>query len=283
MQKADVRFGPAGIPIQCEGKSTIEGVKCCAELGLRAMEMEFVQGVRLNEKNAQEIEKVAKDLDISLSSHAPYFINFCSKENAKIQNSIRNLFEAAKITAAAGGRITVFHPGFYQKQPPYEAYAAAKKSITEAYEKIKAAGAGKVILGAETVGKKSAFGGFEEVVRLAKELEFVQPVLDFAHMHARRDFVIKTEEDYRKIFAILEKELGDYVNHFHSHFSEIKYSDKGELYHLPLGTNNEPPIKPLLKVIVENGYKGTIICETPKLDIDAQAMQKIYDTINTTR
>ena len=103
-KKADVRFGPAGIPIQCEGKSTIEGIKCCAELGLRAMEMEFVQGVRLNEKNAHEINKVARDLDISLSSHAPYFINFCSKEKAKIQNSIRNLFEACLLYTSPSPR-----------------------------------------------------------------------------------------------------------------------------------------------------------------------------------
>jgi len=274
---ADVCFGPAGIPIQCDGNSTLDGVKCCAELGLRAMEMEFVQGVRLKEKDAKEVGVAASELGISLSSHAPYFINFCSKEKTKVDNSIRNLFQSAAITAAAGGRITVFHPGFYQKQPPEEAYAAAKKNLLETYEKIKAAKADKVILGAETVGKKSAFGGFYEVVKLASELDFVQPVLDFAHMHARRDFLIKNEEDYRKIFGVLEKELGDYVNHFHSHFSEIKYSEKGELSHLPLGTNKEPPIEPLIRVIVENGYGGTIICETPKLDIDAQKMQRLYE------
>lgn len=278
-KKPDIRFGPAGIPIQCDGRSTLEGVKCCAQLGLRAMEMEFVQGVRLKEKDAEIIGKVAEEVDVCLSSHAPYFINFCSKEKIKVANSIRNLFQSAVITAAARGRITVFHPGFYQKQSPEEAYAAAKKNLLEAYEKIRSAKAGKVILGAETVGKKSAFGGFHEVVRLAAELDFVQPVLDFAHMHARRDFLIRNEEDYRRIFGILENELGDYVNHFHSHFSEIKYSDKGELSHLPLGTNNEPPIEPLLRVVAENGYSGAIICETPKLDMDAQKMQKIYERL----
>ncbi|MEM4166334.1 MAG: TIM barrel protein [Candidatus Bilamarchaeaceae archaeon] len=275
-KKESVRFGPAGIPIQCEGRSTLDGVRCCYELGLKAMEMEFVQGVRLNKNAAAEVGKVAEQLDISLSSHAPYFINFCSKEEKKIKNSIRNLVEAAVATASAKGSITVFHPGFYQGQEKEEAYQRAKKNIMAAYEKVKEAGAEKVILGAETVGKKSAFGGFEEVVRLASELEYVQPVLDFAHMHARRDFIIKGVDDYRKIFEILEKKLGDYVHHFHSHFSEIRYSEKGELSHLPLGTNNEPPIEPLLKVIVENGYSGTIICETPQLDIDAQKMQKIY-------
>ena len=273
---AKVRFGPAGVPIQCDGSSTLDGVKCCAELQLDAMEMEFVQGVRLSEESALEIAAVAKHLDISLSSHAPYFINFCSREASKIELSTRNLLQAARITHAAGGRITVFHPGFYQKQKPEDAYAAAKKHLAEAHEKIVAEGAAAVILGAETVGKKSAFGGLEENVRLSQELGFVQPVLDFAHIHARGDVRLKTEDDYMKIFSLLEQRLGDYVQHFHAHFSEVSYSDKGEQYHLPLGAKNEPPLQPLLKVLAENGYGGTIICETPKIDIDAQLMKEKY-------
>ncbi|MFH1394493.1 MAG: TIM barrel protein [Candidatus Micrarchaeota archaeon] len=268
-----VRFGPAGIPIQCEGKSTLEGVRCCSRLGLTAMEMEFVQGVRLKEPAAREIGKAAKELGIMLSSHAPYFINFCSDEKQKIANSVRNLLESARITAAAGGRITVFHPGFYQTRSPEEAYANAKKNIMEAAEKL---GGGKVVLGAETVGKKGSFGGLDEVIRLSQDIPAVQPVLDFAHLHARGDFRLENEDDYRKLFSHIEKELPGYMNHFHAHFSEINYTDKGERNHLPLGTNNEPPFRPLMKVLSQSGYCGVIICETPKIDLDAQKMQKFY-------
>jgi len=276
--KARVRFGPAGVPIQCKGSGTLDGVKCCRELGLDAMEMEFVQGVRLGKKAAGEIGKTAKELDISLSSHAPYFINFCSKDKTKIATSTRNLKQAAEITDAAGGGITVFHPGYYQGQTKEEAYKVALKNIREVAEwakenKIKA------LLGAETVGKKSQFGGFDEAIRLSKAVSGVVPVLDFAHLHARGDFKFKTAGDYRKMFDILEKELKPYVKNFHFHFSEVEYGEKGERHHLPLGTRNEPPFEPLLRVIVENGYSGTIICETPEIDLDAQKMQKTYNKL----
>ncbi|MEK6979683.1 MAG: TIM barrel protein [Candidatus Micrarchaeota archaeon] len=269
-----IRFGPAGIPIQCEG-GTLEGVKCCAELGLRAMEMEFVQGVRMKEAQAKSIKPIAESLDVSLSSHAPYFVNLCSTEEEKIRNSRRNIFEAAQATSWAGGRITVFHPGFYQKLSKDVAYGIAKKNLEELHEKIDSHGI-KIILGAETVGKPTQFGGFEEVIRLSEELGFVEPVLDFSHLHARRDFNIRSEREYVEIFKQLESRLGDYVHHFHSHFSEINYTEKGERNHLPLGTNNEPPFKPLIKVLSENGYSGTIICESPKLEYDALLMQKEY-------
>jgi endonuclease IV len=31
-----------------------------------------------------------------------------------------------------------------------------------------------------------------------------------------------------------------------------------------------------MKVLAENGYSGTIICETPRLDIDALAMKSEF-------
>jgi deoxyribonuclease-4 len=274
-----IRFGPAGIPIQCEGTSTLEGIRCCKDIGLEAMEMEFVQGVRMREDAAAEARKAAQELDISLSSHAPYFVNLCTSDKAKLENSKKHIIASARITSLAGGNITVFHPGFYQKLPPKEAYEAAKKNLSAIIAELKTQNI-RIRLGAETVGKKSAFGGFEENVRLSQELDMVVPVIDFAHLHARGDFRIKGESDYRAIFGRLEKELGDYVKRFHCHFSEINYSDKGELNHFPLSTNNEPPFKPFMKMLAENGYSGTVICETPQLDIDALRMKKEFERMN---
>ena len=271
-----ILFGPAGIPIQCAGNGTVDGVRCCKDLGLDAMEMEFVQGVRMREESAAEVRKASQETGISLSSHAPYFINLCTSDKVKLENSFKHIISSARITSLAGGNITVFHPGFYQKLTKDEAYAAAKKALGHVISELKASGI-KIRLGAETVGKKSAFGGLDENIRLAQDLDMVVPAIDFAHLHARGDFRIRGASDYQAIFDRLEKELGDYVKMFHCHFSEIHYSDKGELNHLALGTNDEPPFKPFMKVLAENGYSGTVICETPKLDMDSLLMKKEFE------
>ncbi|MBI5228085.1 TIM barrel protein [Candidatus Micrarchaeota archaeon] len=271
-----IRFGPAGIPLSCKETSTLSGVKCCKDIGLDAMELEFVHGVRMKDVSAAEIKSAAGDLDIRLSSHAPYYVNLCTNDPAKRENTIRHIFHSARTTALCGGIITVFHPGFYQKLSPQEAFAAAKKTLLEIEEKLKQNKI-KIRLGAETVGKKSAFGGLLENIKLSQELDFVEPVIDFAHLHARGDFRINGESEYKAIFDLLERELGDYVKRFHCHFSEINYSEKGELNHLDLGTKDEPPFRPFMKVLAENGYSGTVICESPKIDLDALLMKQTYE------
>ncbi|MEK7072470.1 MAG: endonuclease IV, partial [Patescibacteria group bacterium] len=52
-------LGPAGLPMASEG-NTIDGIKKVRELGLNAMEIEFVRSVYMNEKTAEEVGKAAK-------------------------------------------------------------------------------------------------------------------------------------------------------------------------------------------------------------------------------
>lgn len=270
-----IRFGPAGVPIQCKGSSSLEGVQCCADLGLEAMEVQFGMGVRLKKEPAEEIKKLSEKLDISISCHAPYFVNLCSLDKKKIGISKNSLFKAGEIMHYAGGKIFVFHPGFYQKLSKKEAYKNALSNLKVIKEKFDQNSI-NIDFGAETVGKKTAFGGLDEVIKLAQELDFIKPVIDFSHIHAREDFRLKSKKDYINLFSKLDKELPGYTKNMHCHFSEINYSEKGERNHLNLGTNNEPPFKPLIEVLIEQGYSGTIICETPQIDLDAIKMQKYY-------
>lgn len=271
-----IRFGPAGVPIRSDGRSTLEGIECCFNIGLDAMEMEFVRGVKMGEALSAKVKKLSEEKNIKLSSHAPYYINLCSVKKETVINSRRNLFESAKATYLCGGRITVFHPGYYQDLNKEEAYQTAKKRLTEINEELVKNNI-RCVLGAETVGKKSQFGGLEEVIRLSQELENVQPVIDFSHLVARGDFPLKNEDDYTKLFSKLENELPGYLDHFHSHFQEVNYSDKGELNHLALESKNEPPYRPFIKVIKENGYKGVVICESPIIEVDALKLKEEYD------
>ena len=269
-----IRFGTAGIPHSCSGGS-VRAVSCVKELSLDALELEFVHGVRMKEDKAEEIAKKAKENDVFISAHAPYYINLCTDDEQKLERSKEHIIATAKITAKANGRIIVFHPGFYLKLSKQEAFRRAKNALLDIEERLKQEGI-NIILGAETTGKYSAFGNLYENIKLSQELEMVQVVVDFAHLQAR-GFPLVNEEQYRKLFNLLEKELS--LDYFHSHFSEINYTDKGERNHLNLGTKWEPDFRALAKVLKENGYSGTIISETPDIEQSALKMKEIYNNM----
>jgi deoxyribonuclease-4 len=244
------------------------------------MEVEFVYGVKMGEQTAKDVGKAAKENDVSLSCHAPYWINCCALETVKLARSVHNIVDSAKAMHAMGGRIAVFHPGFYMGRGSAECLKLVKETMLQAVEKLHSMGIRDVILGMELTGKGSQFGNIDEICQLAAEIPQSAPVIDFAHHHARNNGKIKKAEDYLELFEKMEKALGrKAVENFHSHFSEIEYTAKGERRHLELGTTNEPPFKLLAQVCVENGYDGTIICETPLLDQDALKMQRIYNAL----
>jgi len=270
-----VLFGPAGIPIACEG-GTFEGVECCSQLGLTAMEVEFVQGVKMGLVQADKIGKRAEELKIRLSCHCPYFINFCGKEKAKLLGSVRNVMDTARVAQPLGASAIVFHPGFYMGRTPQECAKIAKPVLQECIDKLKAEKLDKVWLAPETTGKKSQYGSLDDVLDICSSLERCRPTVDFGHMHARESR-LRSKQDFLRIFERIEKALGKKAVHdLHVHFSELEYTEAGEYRHIPLGTN-EPPFKPLAEAIVENGFGCTIISESPLLEQDSLKMKKIYE------
>ena len=80
-----IKFGPAGLGPVATAEKTLEKYH---KLGLKACEIAFTYSVYIkNEEDALRIGKKAKELGISLSIHAPYFINLNSKEKVKREAS----------------------------------------------------------------------------------------------------------------------------------------------------------------------------------------------------
>jgi endonuclease IV len=100
-----LRFGPAGIP--ASSRTHEEGLERISALGLGALEVEFVRGVRMGYEEAARIGALARKLDIRLSAHAPYYINLNSKDPAIVEKSKkkdrRNHADGRRFGGAHGG------------------------------------------------------------------------------------------------------------------------------------------------------------------------------------
>jgi len=276
-----ILFGPAGIATAVADEGTAAGVFYCREVGLGAMEVEFVHGVNMKEDKTKAAGEVARKEQVRLSCHAPYYINMCAKEKPKIYASINYIVSTAQAAFWLGASPIVIHTGFYMERTSAE----CKKLVYETYEKcldeMEKRKIGGVVLGAELTGKKSAYGDLDEIIDLAQHfgLKSVMPVIDYAHFHAREK-QLKTKEDYLAILERVERGLGsEAAKNFHCHFSGIEFTDKGERNHLPVASNS-PPFAPLAESWKENGWSGTVICESPLVEKDALALQKVWRKIS---
>ncbi|MCD6502682.1 MAG: hypothetical protein DRN30_02830 [Thermoplasmata archaeon] len=278
------RFGPAGIPTVTKPRDVVKGIEDVYSMGLDLMELEFVYGVWIKNsenglKKALEIKNKAKELDVFLSAHAPYYINLASEDKKKIQASIQRLVDSARAAHWTGARYVVFHPGYYGKLGKDEAYKIVKENLARAIEMVKDRGY-EVYLSPETTGKVSQIGSLEEVVRLCEELDGLWPTVDFAHLHARNRGKYSGEnakEIYMKDLEFIEDRLGyDVVKRLHIHFSGIEYGEKGEKKHLIL-RHSDLSFEALAEALVEMGLtEVTIVSESPILEQDALLMKEIY-------
>jgi len=265
-------FGPAGIPIKCEG-SNVDGLKHTVNLGLGAYEVEFVRGVNMSPSMAQEMQEIAVEKNVRVSCHAPYYLNCNNPDKYKVTK--RHLIDCIKVNQHLRFTHIVFHTGYLMKlergQALNNSIKTIKRVVSEAYDK----GYKDFALGPEVVGKQSQIGTIPELIKICKEVKECRPVIDWGHLNAFSQGGLKTVDDFIKPLRLIEEELGKkYLKGLHCHFSEVEYGLKGEIKHHPLGSKWGPSFRLLAKVIKANGYDLTIICETPLLELDALKMKK---------
>ncbi|NJD99904.1 hypothetical protein E3E26_08960 [Thermococcus sp. LS1] len=279
MFKVDrLRFGTAGIPLSTPKRSTINGIIHVRNLGLDAMELEFVRGVNLKPELAKKIKYVAKKHDVLLTAHAPYYINLNASEKAKVEASKKRIIQSAERLHDAGGWSVVFHAGYYLRQPPERVYERIKNELKDIERELVDRGI-KVWLRPELTGKPTQFGDLKEIVKLSEELETVLPTIDFAHAHARHIGKCNTTEEWREMLSFIEDRLGrEALDNMHIHMSGINYGPKGEKNHLPL-QESDMKWEDLLKVLKEFKVKGVVISESPNIEEDAILMKKKYEEI----
>lgn len=271
----ELLFGTAGVPVSSDSGDTISGLKQVRALGLGAMELEFVRGVKMGLEKAEQVRRAKQD--IILTCHAPYYINLNSNEPQKIRDSIMRILDTARVAHTCGAWSITFHAGFYMKSSKDEAYQAVRAGIREVVQVLNQEGI-SIWLRPETTGKASQFGLLDEILRLSSEFSMVMPCIDFAHLHARSG-KSNTLEEFRDVLARVKMALGRKgLDNLHIHMSGIAYGEKGERNHLEL-LESDMNFKDLLLALKEVDAKGVVISESPNIEADALLMKCFYESL----
>ena len=270
-------FGTGGVPKGVTPPTTNAGIERLRKVGLNAMEVEFVQGVRMKEPGARVVAHVAALAGIRLSVHAPYAVNLNAREPEKVRASQERILHSASVAHVLGAETVNFHPAFYMDGDPRQVYQVVRQRLEEITHQLREAGV-TVWLRPEIMGKHSQFGTLEEVLNLAADVQGVLPTLDVAHWHARTGRQ-NTYQEFVDMLRQVESRLGRAVlDNMHFHCSGIKYSKAGELAHLNL-QESDFNYRDFLKALKDTGVKGMVICESPDLEGDARLLQRTYQEL----
>ncbi len=271
-----LRFGTVGSPATTPRPGTPAAIEYSRLLGFDHLEIAWVQSVRVSDETCASIKAAAEQHGITLSIHAPYYINLNSQSADLMRKSDERLLAAARKGFLAGARDIVFHPGSYHDQPPAEVYERVAEKLRELRAILDDEGV-DVILRPETMGKPAVFGALEETLRLSRDIPGVLPCIDFAHLHAREGQINSYEEFVAALDAV-RAALGERgLHNLHAHMSGIDYGPRGERQHLPL---NEADLRyrALLQALIDCGAQGTVGVEAPEPFhvADALTLQATY-------
>lgn len=259
-----IRFGTVGSPPTSPQSGTPAAIANIRQLGLDHLEIAWVQSVRVSDETCAEIKAAGEKHKVTLSIHAPYYINLNSLTTELMDKSDARLLAAARKGYLAGAKDIIFHPGSYHTQPPEQVYERAKEKLLEITGILREEGV-DVNLRPETMGKGAMFGTLEEVVQLSHDVSGIKPCIDWAHLHARAgDGTFNTYEEFAAALDKVKAVLGEEgLKQLHFHLSGINYGPKGEKNHIPL---NEADIRyrDLLQAFVDYGVKATAAVEAPE-------------------
>ena len=325
-----IRFGPAGIPLSCKGRTLRDGISDVHHLGLTAMEVQFIKvnplsrvvldeevgktprelvqqlvvGVTstgralappsaaalagpLHRRDAlstltwslakdfadlQQTRDLARALDVDLTLHAPYYVDFFGSAEARAR-SIRQIQWAVVLADGLGASKAVTHLGFYGGAERAESIAELTTIAKELSDWTKEFSRGAVRLAIEPSGHPDVFGSGDEVLELARKVRGIVPVLNLPHLAARDRTSFDEPEQLKPVIDRFVEASGGmlYLN-----FSGVEMYGPGEFRLTPI-KRGQVRFDPLAEVLADRDYDATVISSSPLLEHDAMYMKLLYE------
>ena len=275
------KFGPGGNSESFKKaghRYTLEAPRYVKEYGLDIYEYEAGQGVSTTRDMLLAIGDQGVLHGVRFSFHTPYFISLSSVEPEKRKKSVGYILTSAEACSFLHADVMVVHTGSAAKITREQAMEYASETLLAADEALGMQGYHTKI-GLETMGKQNQLGTLDEVLTLCKLSPRFVPVVDFGHINAREQGILKTEDDFKRIFDRIATELSpEIADNLHCHFSCIEYTAKGEKKYLTFeDTVYGPDYRPFIRAIHSLGISPTVICESAGTQAeDARTMKEYY-------
>jgi deoxyribonuclease-4 len=241
---------------------------------LSACEIDFEGRFWMDYPFAERFGELCLAEDIALSVHAPIagFMGHAER-GKKLNMAVGMLDHSAGIARTAGAEVVVFHPGFLLGRSREDAIDSVVEQLGELRERLESKDRA-VPFGIEVMGRVRELGSIDDVCEIAGRLEWVRPVIDFAHMHATSDGAFTSVEPFAEALAKADAVIEPGAP-FHIHFSDIQFANRNETKHLPYGEGSLRA-EPMRDALLGFERPATVISEAPD-EASTRAIQLVLD------
>ena len=268
----EIRVGVARVPSR---ESPEAAVELLLERGYSACEVDFEGGFWMKPEWewASRFGELALKNKIALSVHAPIaaILGHLPGDEGKRKRAFGMIDHSAGVATVLGAELLVVHPGYLlgrEREAALESVAGDLAALRERLEPKDRT----VAFGVEIMGRVRELGTADDVFWLAARLDWVRPVLDFAHLHAVTDGAFLEAEAFADVLAAADGLLEPDAP-FHVHFSDIAYANRNETKHLSYGEGTLRA-EPLRDALARFDRPATVISESPNEE-SHQAIRQI--------
>jgi len=257
--KIGVTYGVSSIPVVKTVDETLSVLRELYNVGFRALVLppELFKGINETTDLYKDyygdllrIKNIAKKFGIELSLRQT---NFGDMPDNKLR-----IFST--IASVMDCRVFTIPPTFYSRMPQSRALKLTVYKINEIVNELRV----RAKIGIETTGKLGELGSLEDVIDICKRTHNTEPVINWAHLHARGAGFLKSQDDFKSVIEQVRQEIGQqWIRDAYFFFSGIKYGPSGEIAHTSF-IGSDLKLQHLIRTALSYGISGTIIFEEPE-------------------
>ncbi len=212
---------------------------------------------------------VAKELDVKITLHTPYYVDF-SNEEKLIQDSIQHTLWGGVIADSLDSEFVITHLGLVNGDRK-KGLKKTSSTLKEIVERYKALGI-KTPLCVENSGKEEVYGNDEEIEFIEKNVKGIKSITNISHIYSlRKNFPMDTDDFSSIIEGAKKKERPLYFE-----FSGVEFLDQNEYRITPIKRGNLK-FEPFADAMASFDDELTVISFSPLLEHDALYMKVIFE------
>ncbi|MGC8562600.1 MAG: TIM barrel protein [Thermoplasmata archaeon] len=212
---------------------------------------------------------VAKELDVKISLHTPYYVDFCNEERM-ILDSIQHTIWGGVIADALDSEYLITHLGLASKdrKKSLAKTASSLKQISEKMSSLKI----KPKLCVENSGKEEVIGSPEEIDYLLSNVKSISSITNVSHIYSSRKNSPSEQEEFSEIIEETKKKKRP----LYFEFSGVEFIDQSEYRITPIKKGNLK-FEPFADALADFDNEITLISFSPLLEHDALYMKVIFE------